>query len=219
MIVESCTFHRKGTPLIELEIKDHIATLTMNNPKNHNALGMEMREKLGEFLLDIEVNPDVRCVVLKGAGKHFMSGGDVKKFVELVDEKTKPELRTEFMGRVHKLNHIMMALRRMPKPIIASVQGGAAGAGVSMALSCDMVIASEKAFFVLAYCHIGTSPDGAATFQLPRTIGLKKTMEMALLGERMTAEEAKDIGMINRVVPHEDLEKEITDVEKNVYGR
>ena len=102
----------------------------------------------------------------------------------------------------------MFAMRRMPKPVIASVQGAAAGAGASIALASDLVIASEDAFFTLAYCRIGTSPDGSATFQLPRTVGIKKAMEITLLGDRFNAQTAKEWGLINFVVPTAGLEEE-----------
>ena len=112
------------------------------------------------------------------------------------------------MLRIHELHPIMFAMRRMPKPIIASCTGAAAGAGVSMALACDLVIAAEDAFFTLAYCKIGTSPDGSSSFHLPRAVGIKRAMEIALLGDRFSAQTAKDIGMINFVVPNNQLESE-----------
>ena len=102
----------------------------------------------------------------------------------------------------------MFAMRRMPKPIIASCRGAAAGAGVSMALACDLVIAADDAFFTLAYCKIGTSPDGSSSFHLPRAVGIKRAMEIALLGDRFSAQTAKDIGMINFIVPNDELESE-----------
>ena len=171
---------------LDLEIKDGIATLTMNRPEARNALSMEMRAQLIEVLHDIEHDDAVRCVVLTGAGDHFMAGGDVKGMSESIKK----------------------AMRRMPKPIIASCRGAAAGAGVSMALACDLVIAAEDAFFTLAYCKIGTSPDGSSSFHLPRAVGIKKAMEIALLGDRFGAQEAKDIGMINFVVPSAELDAE-----------
>lgn len=192
---------------LEVEIKDSIATLTMNRPEARNALSNEMRSMLTDSLHDIELNSDIRCVVLKGAGDHFLAGGDVKSFGDAF-QSSDDEIRKQFTLRIHDLHTIMFAMRRMPKPIIASVRGAAAGAGVSIALSCDLVIASDDAFFTLAYCNIGASPDGSSTYQLPRTVGIKKAMEIALLGDRFTAEEAKDIGLINWVVPTDKLEEE-----------
>jgi len=192
---------------LEVQYQDGIATLVMNRPEARNALSMDMRAALADVLHDIERDESVRCVVLKGAGEHFMAGGDVKGMGESI-KKSPAEIRKEFILRIHDLHPIMFAMRRMPKPIIASCQGAAAGAGVSMALACDLVIASEDAFFTLAYCRIGTSPDGSSSFHLPRAVGIKKAMEIALLGDRFDAQTAKDIGMINFVVPTAGLEVE-----------
>ena len=136
-----------------------------------------------------------------------MAGGDVKGMGETI-KKSADQIKKEFMLRIHDLHPIMFAMRRMPKPIIASCTGAAAGAGVSMALACDLVIAAEDAFFTLAYCKIGTSPDGSSSFHLPRAVGIKRAMEIALLGDRFSAQTAKDIGMINFIVPNDELESE-----------
>ena len=194
---------------LEVTLENGIATLTMNRPEARNALSMEMRSKLNDTLHDIENDSTVRCVVLKGAGEHFMAGGDVKGMGESI-KKSSAEIRKEFMLRIHDLHPIMFAMRRMPKPIIASCRGAAAGAGVSFALACDLVIAAEDAFFTLAYCKIGTSPDGSSSFHLPRAVGIKKAMEIALLGDRFDAQMAQNIGMIYFVVPTDDLEIETT---------
>ena len=192
---------------LEMCTENGVATLTMNRPDSRNALSMDMRKLLCEALHEVELDTAVRCVVLKGEGDHFMAGGDVKGMGESI-KKSPEEIRKEFMLRIHDLHPIMFAMRRMPKPIIASCRGAAAGAGVSIALACDLVIASEDAFFTLAYCKIGTSPDGSSSFHLPRAVGIKKAMEIALLGDRFDANTAKDIGMINFVVPSNELESE-----------
>lgn len=201
-----------------------VVTLTMNRPEARNALSMEMRALLSDTLHDIETDDSVRCVVLTGAGDHFMAGGDVKGMGDSITKSAR-EIRKEFILRIHDLHTIMYAMRRMPKPIIASCKGAAAGAGVSMALACDLVIAAEDAFFTLAYCKIGTSPDGSSTFHLPRAVGIKKAMEIALLGDRFDARTAKEAGMINFVVPKADLEQETANLAKrlaegptHVYG-
>ena len=192
---------------LETRIENGIATLTMNRPEARNALSMEMRSQLADVLHDIERDDSVRCVVLTGSGDHFMAGGDVKGMGDSI-KKSPEEIRKEFILRIHDLHPIMFAMRRMPKPIIASCRGAAAGAGVSIALACDLVIAAEDAFFTLAYCKIGTSPDGSSSFHLPRAVGIKKAMEIALLGDRFNAQTAKDMGMINFVVPTADLATE-----------
>jgi 2-(1,2-epoxy-1,2-dihydrophenyl)acetyl-CoA isomerase len=192
---------------LEVDVCDGIATLTMNRPEARNALGDEMRAQLLAALLDVEVDDAVRCVVLVGAGEHFMAGGDVKSFVGAVDRPSE-EIRKYFLNRIHDLHPIVFAMRRMRKPIVASVAGAAAGAGVSFALACDLVIAAEDAFFTLAYVNIGTSPDGSATFQLPRALGVKRAMEMALLGDRVDARTAAAWGLVNFVVPSAELAAE-----------
>ncbi|PCJ24479.1 MAG: enoyl-CoA hydratase [SAR86 cluster bacterium] len=192
---------------LEVSKNNGVATLTMNRPEARNALSMEMRSLLCEALHDVELDSSVRCVVLNGAGDHFMAGGDVKGMGESI-KKPSDEIRKEFLQRIHDLHPIMFAMRRMPKPIIASCKGAAAGAGVSMALACDLVIAADDAFFTLAYCKIGTSPDGSSSFHLPRAVGIKKAMEIALLGDRFDAQSAKVMGMINFVVASAELESE-----------
>lgn len=192
---------------LEVSVSAGVATLTMNRPEARNALSMDMRSQLSSALHDIEHDDSVRCVVLTGAGDHFMAGGDVKGMGETI-KKSPAQIRKEFLLRIHDLHPIMFAMRRMPKPIIASCRGAAAGAGVSMALACDLVIAAEDAFFTLAYCRIGTSPDGSSSFHLPRAVGIKRAMEIALLGDRFDATTAKNIGMINFVVPGIDLADE-----------
>ena len=192
---------------LEVSSANGIATLTMNRPEARNALSMEMRSELNDALHDIERDDLIRCVILKGAGDHFMAGGDVKGMGDSI-KKSSEEIRKEFILRIHDLHTIMFAMRRMPKPIIASCRGAAAGAGVSVALACDLIIASEDAFFTLAYCKIGTSPDGSSSFHLPRAVGIKKAMEIALLGDRFDAQTARDIGMVNFVVPTDELEAE-----------
>ena len=192
---------------LEVSNENGIATLTMNRPEARNALSMEMRKELIDVLHDVERDNSVRCVLLKGAGDHFMAGGDVKGMGDSI-KKSPEEIKKEFMLRIHDLHPIMFAMRRMPKPIVASCRGAAAGAGVSIARACDLVIAAEDAFFTLAYCKIGTSPDGSSSFHLPRAVGIKKAMEIALLGDRFDAQAAKDMGMINFVVPDAELDEE-----------
>lgn len=203
---------------------ESIATLTFNRPEARNALSLEMRAMLRDALHEAELDDGVRCVVLRGAGDHFMAGGDIKSMSAMIEEPP-AIIRNNFVNRIHDLHPIMFAMRRMPKPIVASVEGAAAGAGVSVALACDLVIADENAFFTLAYCHIGTSPDGSASFHLPRAVGIKKAMEIALLGDRFDAKTANDIGMINFVAPAGTLEEETAKLSRrlangptHVYG-
>ncbi len=196
--------------MADLDVKTSggVATLTMNRPQARNALSMEMRSQLSQALHEAEFDDAVRCVVLQGAGEHFMAGGDVKNMHEYLNSHDKNEVQSYFLQRIHDLHTIMFSMRRMPKPVIAKVRGAAAGAGVSLAAACDLVIASEDAFFTLAYCHIGTSPDGSSSFHLPRAIGIKRTLEMTLLGDRLSAQKMSDMGLVNFVVPTDALDDE-----------
>ena len=188
------------------KVENGVAYLTMNRPEARNALSTEMRGQLRERLEQISSDDEVRCVVLQGAGDHFMAGGDVKSFLEFT-ELTPEQRRARFTNRIHDLHPIMYLMRGLKKPILASVQGAAAGAGVSIAMCCDLVMACEKAFFTLAYTGIGGSPDGSGSYQLPRAVGVKKAMEIALLGDRFTAQQAADMNMINWVVPEGTLQE------------
>lgn len=195
-------------PDLLVDITDGVGTLTMNRPDARNALSLEMRGGMHEFLDQYENDDSVRCVVIKGAGDHFMAGGDVKSFAQMAKEQSSEELRTHFLRRIHDLHGFISAMRRFPKPIIASTRGAVAGAGVSLAAACDLIIASDDSFYTLAYCHIGISPDGSATYSLPRMVGVKKAMEMVLLGDRIDAETMAGAGLVNKVVPTADLDEE-----------
>ncbi len=211
---------------LELTIDGAVATLTMNRPAARNALSMEMRSLMDEAFHQVEFDEAIRCVVLAGAGEHFMAGGDVKSMHGYLAEHEGPEVQSYFLHRIHNLHAMCFSMRRMPKPIVAKVRGAAAGAGVSFAAACDLVISSEDAFYTLAYCHIGTTPDGSASFHLPRAIGIKRSMELMLLGDRYSAQQMSDMGLVNFVVPDADLDAECDKLARrlaagptHVYGR
>lgn len=202
---------------LEVGIEGGVATLTLNRPEVRNALGNEMRAMLREWLPRLEEDPAVRCVVLRGAGGNFMAGGDLANMSSIL-EGDPAGFRSHFLERVNSMNSFLFAMRRMPKPVIASVAGAAAGAGVSVALAADLVIAAEDAFFMLSHAKVGTTPDGGATFQLPRTIGIKKAMEMVLLAKPVSAQQAADLGLVNLVVPAERLEAETAELAGRLVG-
>jgi|SRR5665213_613170 len=188
-------------------IEDGIAWATLNRPDALNAFSFQMRDELILFLQRVEADSSVRCVVLRGAGGNFMAGGDVKAFtsqISLPDD----ERRALFESMCHAMHPIIYLMRRLQKPVLASVAGACAGLGMSLVLASDLAIAADNAVFTLAYVKIGTTPDGGASFFLPRTVGLKRAMEIALLSDRITAEVAERHGIINRVVPQERLAEE-----------
>ena len=202
-----------------------IATLTLNRPKALNALDRDLTLALREAVFAAEHDESVRAVVIRG-GEHFMAGGDLKWFKSLIDERSPAQNRVLFEGFIHEVHGVILSLRRMPKPVIASVRGAAAGFGLSLMLACDLAIAADSAYFTLAYTLIGASPDGGSTFSLPRIVGQKKAMEIALLGERFDAATAERLGLVNRVVPAASLDEEtaklavrIASGPTAVYGR
>ena len=184
-----------------------VLTLTLNRPKVLNAVNGPLTEQLFDALAVVENDARIRCVVIRGAGGHFMAGGDLKLFHGELDRDS-DERRHFFEKFVYQVHPLIQVIKRLPKPVVASVEGAAGGFGVSLMLACDLVIAADTSFYTMAYCSIGTSPDGSSTYFLPRTVGLKKAMELALLCERFDAETARTLGMVNWVVPESALASE-----------
>lgn len=182
-------------------IENGIATLTFNRPAAMNAMDPDMGAALRDATERAALDPAVRVVVLRGAGKAFMAGGDVGLFHR--ELATLPDLITRFAREFH---HAILALRRMPKPVLASVRGVAAGAGMSVMAAADLAIATEDCKFTLAYSRIGASPDGGSTWFMPRLLGYRKAIELALLPDRFDAHTALSLGLVNWVVPDAELE-------------
>lgn len=181
-----------------------VASLTFNRPKVLNALDSGMREGLEQALDRVEAEANLRVLVLRGAGAGFMAGGNIKYFTELTPLPA-AERRRRFEGFIHQVHPSIVRLRRLAIPVIASVHGPVAGIGMSFLMAADLAIAAEDAIFTLAYIHLGTSPDGGSTFFLPRSVGMKRAMEIALLGERFDANTARQWGLVNWVAPASEL--------------
>lgn len=191
---------------IELKIKNGIAYITLNRPEVFNSFNREMALRLQQVLDDCESNPDIRAMVLTGNGKAFCAGQDLK-------EVTSPELNPGFKKILEEhYNPIITRIRNIKKPIIGAINGVAAGAGANIALACDIVVAHEKVSFVQAFSLIGLIPDSAGTFFLPRLIGFQKASALAMLGDKVSAEEAANMGMIYKVLPLESFEEEVNEL-------
>lgn len=191
------------------EKENSIAWITLNRPDVLNALSPAMAKDLHVLMEDIKAQKDIRCVVIRGSGKGFMAGGDIEFFHSMLPELSAGN--TEKLKPLFKHVHgIVNCIRMLPIPVIAGVHGAAAGLGLSLVAACDLAVAAQDTQFTLAYCHIGTSPDGASTYFLPRLMGIKQAMEMALLGERFDAERALSLGLINQVVPAQDLNAKVS---------
>jgi len=180
-----------------------VAVIALNRPEVLNALSMEMAEQLCDICWRIEADDNVRAVLIKGEGKGFQAGGDIASFDREMDRIG------EHAGRMIDTYHVAVkTLVRMPKPVVGQLHGAVAGAGMSLAMNLDLAVAAEGTVFTLAYANLGTSPDGGSTFFLPRMVGRRRAMEIALLSDRFDAERALDLGLINRVVPADRLADE-----------
>ena len=189
--------------VIILSVAGGIATIALNRPHVMNAMDGEMMRQLRPVTEAVEKDASVRAVVLRGEGAAFMAGGDVAVFHQHLAEL--PELIVTWGREMHAA---FLALRRMGKPVLASVHGAVAGAGFSLMCAADLAIAAADTRFTLAYANIGASPDGGSTYFLPRLVGYKKTMEMIMLPDRFDAETARLHGLVNWVVPNEKLPAE-----------
>ena len=184
------------------EVKDGIATLTLNRPDRLNALGGSLREDLHDAVTRSAADPEVRVMVITGAGKGFCSGGDVKAMGEAkAGQRERPLIEKIAPGR----DRTLLAMREAPQPIIAAVNGAAAGAGMNLALGCDIRIASTAARFTQAFVKRGLHPDWGGTYFLPRVVGTAKACEMIFTGDVIDAAEAERLGIVSRVVAPEEL--------------
>lgn len=180
-----------------------VAEITLNRPGVMNALSMEMAEQFCEVCWRIEADASVRAVLVKGEGKGFQAGGDIASF------HAQMHRIGEHAGRMIDTYHVAVrTLVRMPKPVVGQLHGAVAGAGMSLAMNLDLAIAAEGTVFTLAYANLGTSPDGGSTFFLPRLVGRRRAMEIALLSDRFDAAKALELGLVNRVVPADQLANE-----------
>ena len=175
--------------------------LELNRPDKMNALDGQLRADLLAAVQDVAVDGEVRAVLLTGAGRAFSSGADLRENRDRTPEGH-PDVYSVLTGHYHP---IIMALREMPKPVIAAVNGAAAGVGLSLALACDLVLAAESAYFLLAFVNIGLVPDGGSSVLVPSRIGFARAAELAMLGERLPAQKALDWGLINQVWPDGEL--------------
>jgi 2-(1,2-epoxy-1,2-dihydrophenyl)acetyl-CoA isomerase len=190
--------------LIKITEADGIVTITLNRPDRLNALVGHMRRDLAEALEEAGSDPEVRVVVINGEGRAFCAGGDVQFMAELVERNDSEEF-ARLLGAARR---VVLAIRQMTKPVIASIEGPASGAGFNLALACDLRIASRTATFSQSFVKLGFLPDWGGTYFLPRMVTSNIACELFFLGDTIDANEAFRLGLINRVVAPEQLEAE-----------
>lgn len=186
-----------------LKVENKVAYITLNRPEVFNSFNRDMAFLLQDTLDKCGKNKEVRAIVLTGNGKAFCAGQDLK-------EVTDPDLNPGFKKILDEhYNPIITRIRSIKKPIIGAINGVAAGAGANIALACDVVVAHENVSFIQAFSLIGLVPDSAGTYFLPRLIGFQKALALAMLGDKISAEEAEKMGMIYKVIPFESFEEEV----------
>ena len=191
---------------VNVRFTDGAATVELNRPQALNAWNAQLGSDLLAALRLVGEDEDVRAVVLTGAGRGFSSGADLK---DISGGETTADGRPDVYKTLTERYHpIMQAVRTMPKPVVAAVNGPAVGIGCSLALCCDLILAAESAYFLLAFVNIGLVPDGGSSLFVPTRVGMARATELAMLGERLGAAQALDWGLINRVVPDERLHEE-----------
>ena len=183
-----------------LEIKSGVAHIALNRPESANGINKEMAEDLDHAARKCDDDPAVRAVLISGAGKFFCAGGDLKSFA--AQAANLPRYLEEVTAHLH---HAISLFARMRSPVVAAVHGSAAGAGFSLACAVDFVIAAESAKFTMAYTKAGLTPDGSSTFYLPRIVGPRRALELAILNPVLSARQALDLGIATRVVPDAEL--------------
>jgi 2-(1,2-epoxy-1,2-dihydrophenyl)acetyl-CoA isomerase len=178
------------------------AKLELNRPAQLNAWNTPLGLELKEAVQVLAADPEVRAVLVTGAGRAFSSGADLKDASADLTPAGHPDVYGRLTGRYHP---IITGIRSMAKPVVAAVNGAAAGIGLSLALACDLVLAAESSYFLLAFVNIGLVPDGGSSLLVPSRIGFARATELAMLGERLPAPKALDWGLINQVWPDDEL--------------
>jgi 2-(1,2-epoxy-1,2-dihydrophenyl)acetyl-CoA isomerase len=181
---------------LRLEVVDRVATIILDRPDALNALTVPLKRELLAALDRVASDPAVRAVVLTGAGRAFCAGQDLRERLEPDAAPLEVEIRERY-------NPVILAMRRLEKPIVGAINGIAAGAGASLAFACDVRIAAEGASFLLAFGRVGLIPDSGATWLLPRLVGAAKAAEMALTADPLSAADAERLGLVARIVPAE----------------
>lgn len=183
---------------LRFEIRDRVARITLERPDRFNAMNLEMSRELMSLAIECGENPEIRAVLLTGAGKAFCAGGDLPSF-----RATGDGLARHVKEMTTYLHAAISRFAWMAPPLVVAVNGVAAGAGFSLALAADLAVAAQSARFTMAYTRAGLSPDGSSSYYLPRLVGLRRAMELSLTNRQLSAEEALDWGIVNRVVADE----------------
>jgi 2-(1,2-epoxy-1,2-dihydrophenyl)acetyl-CoA isomerase len=192
-----------------------VHTFTLNRPAALNALNQAMTEAFVSLIQRVAADKSIRVLIVQGAGDHFMAGGDIKGFSATL-ESSGADRKQHFIDMIHYLHGAIELMQRMDVITVAKVRGACAGFGMSLAIGCDLTIASDDAYFATAYKAIGLTPDGGQSYFLPRLVGMKKAMELTLLSERIKSDEAMRLGFVNKVVSLVDLDATVDKIAQQI---
>lgn len=193
-----------SSSLVEYQSENHIATITLNDPKSLNAFSTPLKKSVLTALEQADADDDVRVIVLQGAGGNFSSGGDIKEMLSEGIDKT--VISNKIKGMVEGASEVSLKLRHIHKPIIAKLEGAVAGAGMNLALTCDFRITADNAKFVQAFVHIGLVPDAGGVYLLNQLVGPAKTTELVMLGDKTSAQDMAELNLVNQVVAPAELD-------------
>ncbi|HXK23684.1 MAG TPA: enoyl-CoA hydratase [Myxococcota bacterium] len=207
-----------GTPFLLAEVDEGVGTVTINRPERRNAMNLEMVRALEHVLRDFETAPDVRCLVLRGAGDAFCAGGDLKEIRPGASLAGAEELGLDQWLRVAQQlqRNTLGRIYEMAKPVVASVAGAAAGSGMAYALCCDLRIAADDAFFTTAFARVGLCGDSGGSYFLTEIVGAARARELYFLSERIDAKTAERLGIVNQVVARAELESHTAEVARRL---
>ncbi len=200
---------------ILLSTERGVGTITLNRPDKLNAFAGRMREEVAEAVRQMANDDQARVLVVTGAGRAFCAGADIGYMKQLIENDDRESARL----LVEAGRHVVTTIRSTPKPVIASVNGPAAGGGANLALACDIRIASDKASIGQTFSQVGLHPDWGGTYFLPRLVGSSKALELIFSGEMLDAKEAQRLGLFNRIVPHERLSDETANLAAQLAAR
>lgn len=190
---------------IELSLVEGVARITLNRPASMNAMNVAMWERMLEIVQGIEHDPSVRCVLIMGAGENFCAGADVKEFAATLDFETSHRVR-HWVHSAEMTNMLFLTLERIPQPVVASVRGVAAGGGMALVAAADLAIGADSAKMFAAQIKLGAIPDSGVSYNMVRSIGLKRAKQLGMLGDTIDAATALDFGLLNWVVPDDQLD-------------
>lgn len=192
---------------LSLQVENYVATITLLRGDSANSINLEMAQDLMNAAIECDVNPEIRAVIITGSGRAFSAGGDLKNFSQQGEK-----LPAHIKQITAYIDAAVSRFSRMDAPVISAVNGVAAGGGMSLAISCDLVIAAESARFTMGYTKAGLTPDVSGSYHLPRIVGLKRALEISLLNPILSAKEALDLGIVTKVVPDAELLNEASNI-------